>query len=298
MKDQKGLVYTQRLENVLRYIETHLDERLNLNELSKRAFYSPYHFHRIFRQVVGETLNDYIVRRRIEKAASMLLHSSTSISEIARNYGFSSLASFSKSFKKFYGYSPKEFRLSNDKRYSKIGQFEQSLDDYLRVINTVKNWIKMSGIIELKNLQEMHLGYLSCKGLNKIPETYNQLMKWAKKKDLMSNDEKMISIFHDSLKITSPEMVRVNACILLDKNYTLEDDLVSKQILNPGTCLVGRFEIRMEEFEKSWIGMFIEMNDRGLERNEVPPFEIYHNDFRLHPENKCIVELCIPVLEK
>lgn len=71
---------------------------------------------------------------------------------------------------------------------------------------------------------------------------------------------------------------------------------IHKTILKPSGCIVGRFEITPVGFEKAWSGLFIWMNENGYKKADGNPFEIYQNDFRKHPEGKCVVDLYIPVL--
>jgi AraC family transcriptional regulator len=64
--------YKKRIVKAIRYIDDHLDAELTLERISEIAAYSPFHFHRIFRWVTGETLQNHIIRRRIEKSAFYL----------------------------------------------------------------------------------------------------------------------------------------------------------------------------------------------------------------------------------
>ena len=111
----------------------------------------------------------------------------------------------------------------------------------------------------------------------------------------MKNSEtKMARIFHDSFKITDPDKVRMSICVLTNEPFVLEGEIDSG-IIRKSKCIVGRFEITPDDFEKSWSSLFIWMNENGYKKAEENPFEIYHNDFREHAENKCIVDLHIPI---
>ena len=91
-----------RISKAITYIEEHLQEKLILKEIASKAYFSPFHFHRLFSVVTGETLNNFIVRKRIEKAAAFLLHKKEmSVTEISEMVGFTSISSFSRAFKKF-----------------------------------------------------------------------------------------------------------------------------------------------------------------------------------------------------
>ena len=86
--------YIVRINRVIDYIEKHLDTELTLDTLAGVANFSSFHFHRIFRAIVGETLNAYIRRLRVEKAVSQLVNNpGKTITEIALDCGFSGSAS-------------------------------------------------------------------------------------------------------------------------------------------------------------------------------------------------------------
>lgn len=100
-----------RIRKVLDYIDQHLDDELPLEKLAEMGYYSPFHFHRIFRAVTRETLLAYITRKRMEKAAMMLsLKKEKSLEDIFLEIGFNSHSTFGKTFKKHFGISPAAFR--------------------------------------------------------------------------------------------------------------------------------------------------------------------------------------------
>ena len=116
--------YIKRINTILLFIDENLNSELSLETIANLGFYSPFHFHRIFKAITNETLNSYITRKRIEKTASILLHQkNVSITELSLQCGFNSNSSFTRTFKKFYGLSPSELRKSKPK-YSKIRQVE------------------------------------------------------------------------------------------------------------------------------------------------------------------------------
>lgn len=294
--------YESRISRVFQYIDENLDADLSLNILAEIAFFSAFHFHRIFKAIVGETLNDYITRRRIEKAAADLLHTSAGITEVALIYGFNNNTSFTRTFHKFYGVSPTEFRKQNPNKFSKIrplesknGQVSTDSDKYVCVINNLKNWTRMNAKIEVKEILKMDLAYVSCIGPQNLESAYQRLVQWATPKGLLQNRQtKMITLYHDSYKITEASKVRLSACITLHKPEKLKGKIGLTSIA-AGKYLVGSYEIGLTEFEKSWTGLFIWMNENGYKKAARNPFEIYHNNFHEHPEKKCMVDFCIPI---
>ncbi len=295
--------YIKRINLALHFIDDHLDAELSLESIAEVAHYSPFHFHRIFKAIIGETLNSYINRRRIEKTASVLLHKQeVSITELCLQYGFTSNSSFTRAFKKFYGVSPSQFRKLRPSEFSKISKVESKngqknliFEKYICNINNHLNWIKMNATIEIKETPELNFASITHIGVQGIENAFDRLIRWAVPKGLMENPEaKMGRIFHDSFKITAPDKVRMSICLLTNEPFAVEGE-ISAVTIKKGKCIVGHFEITPNDFEKSWSGLFVWMNDNGYKKAEENPFEIYHNDFRKHPEHKFIVDLYIPI---
>lgn len=293
--------YKNRINRVFEYIDKNLESDLSLNTVSKIAFFSPFHFHRVFKFITGETLNEFITRQRIEKSALDLLHNNFSTTEIAHKVGFSDISSFSRTFKKYYGVSPTEFIKQNPYRHSKIRQLESKkgqeypdYEKYICVINNLKNWIKMNAKIEIREIPKMDLAYVSSIGPQNLENSYGKLIQWAAPKGLMNEKTKMVTIYHDSYKVTEANKVRMSASILLDKPIKPEGEIGLTSI-EAGKFIIGSFEIGLSEFEKSWTGLFLWMNENGYKKADREPFEIYHNNFNEHPERKAIVDFCIPI---
>ncbi|MGZ4813538.1 MAG: helix-turn-helix domain-containing protein, partial [Terriglobales bacterium] len=82
--------YKRRILQVLAHIQQHLNDPLSLDELAALACFSPYHFHRIFSGMVGESVKEYVRRLRLERAAGQLKLGSASVIEIALDAGYES----------------------------------------------------------------------------------------------------------------------------------------------------------------------------------------------------------------
>ena len=103
--------YTRRLHRVLEVIDQQLDQPLDLEYLSAVAHFSPFHFHRLFAAWTGETLGDYLRRRRVEVAAMRLASQpALSILSVALSVGFGSGEAFSRAFRARFGCSPSQWR--------------------------------------------------------------------------------------------------------------------------------------------------------------------------------------------
>ena len=102
--------YQQNLNCIIDFIHNNLDEKIDLTLLAKLSHFSPYHFHRITRALLGEPIGAYITRVRIETAAKLLRYSENSIEQIAYKVGFETPSSLSKAFKNHFGISPSAHR--------------------------------------------------------------------------------------------------------------------------------------------------------------------------------------------
>ena len=103
--------YKNRINRVIDYINANLKQPLSLDVLAGVASFSSFHFHRIFRAMTDETLSDFVKRLRLEKAANMLaVNPRASVTAVAFECGFSSSASFARSFKERFGCSATEWR--------------------------------------------------------------------------------------------------------------------------------------------------------------------------------------------
>src|SRR5919198_1058676 len=101
----------EAIDSILHYIHRHFDQELSLNTLAAQAHYSPYHFHRLFRQQVGEAPKQYLLRLRLEKATKdLLFYPQKSIYAIAVDCGFSSQSVFARAFKTRYGITAEQYR--------------------------------------------------------------------------------------------------------------------------------------------------------------------------------------------
>ncbi|MDR0267503.1 AraC family transcriptional regulator [Paenibacillus sp.] len=110
--DQLRLKNLERFTPVFQYIEEHYQEDLTVDLLSGLAGLSRFHFSRLFKELAGRTVTDYINALRINKSEYLLRNSHLNISEIALSTGFKDIYYFSRSFKKYKHVSPSEMRRS------------------------------------------------------------------------------------------------------------------------------------------------------------------------------------------
>ncbi len=102
-----------RVHRAIDHVVSNLASPLLLEDVARAAHFSPFHFHRVFRAVTGETLGDFVKRLRLEKALTMLAHHRPrSYTEVALACGFASSSDFSRCFRQRYGVAPSRFDLA------------------------------------------------------------------------------------------------------------------------------------------------------------------------------------------
>ena len=105
--------YRKRVCRAMNFISRNLDRDLSLEEIAQAASFSMFHFHRIFKAVVGETVAGFTRRLRLEMAANRLLSScQDDITKVAMDLGFSSSQNFAKAFRQQFDMSPTAYRKS------------------------------------------------------------------------------------------------------------------------------------------------------------------------------------------
>ena len=109
-RNDRDLDYLERVNRAIDHVVSNLDQPLRLEDVARVAYFSPFHFHRIFQTMVGETLAQFVKRLRLERALYVLSHDPRrSLTEVAHACGFASSSDFSRSFRQRYGVPPSAF---------------------------------------------------------------------------------------------------------------------------------------------------------------------------------------------
>lgn len=102
--------YIKKIEDSLNFIEDNLDENITLDVLARKAYCSRFHFHRIFKATVGQSVMEYIRQKKLVRSVNELLYSDRSIIDIAMEAGFEYQQSYTRAFKHAFGFTPAECR--------------------------------------------------------------------------------------------------------------------------------------------------------------------------------------------
>jgi AraC family transcriptional regulator len=318
--------YIARIQRVEDYIERHLCEPLSLDVLADVAHFSPFHFHRIFRLFTGETLNRFVTRKRLERAATQLCFSpKKSITEIALACGFSSSASFARAFRGYFEMTATQWREERlgrdvpnalhalDQRDRKIRQTVGKIWKEARVTrlydagaDSLSYWSaamqqNLNATITVEHFTERTVAYVRHVGPYKgdsalFGRLFGRLGQWAGPRGLFAQpDMQMLTVYHDNPEITGEEKQRISVCITVPADTQTTDEIGLMTIAG-GTYAVGRFELTPPEFEAAWGMMYgAWLPQSGYQPDDRPPLELCDNDPSTHPEGKHLVRICVPV---
>lgn len=315
--------YVARINRVIDYIQSHISEDLSLAELGDIAHFSPFHFHRIFSAMVGETLNSFIQRLRIERAASMLIQNpKKSITEIALECGFSGSPVFARAFRETFKMSASQWRAGGgylrnskncktDSKESKtVSNIQQDFDVHPYYIENMNKQIwriemktdkNLTVNVEVKDVPEMHIAYIRHIGpyagdMALFKKLFDKLCAWAGPRGLLRFPEtKFIAIYHDNPDVTDEARLRTDVCITVPADTKAEGE-IGKAIIPAGKYAIAHFEINVEQYGDAWSALYGGwLPESGYQPDDRPCFELYLNDPKTHPQGKHIVDIYAPV---
>ena len=291
--------YEGRINRVMDYIRENLDGDLRLDTLARVARFSPYHFHRVFKSMVGETLNDYIRRMRAQRAASQLIHNPTrTITQIAVGCGYSSPSTFAREFRQRFGVSASQFR---DGGHDSLVRFRRQLEERGAEFNNPPPQsvarTEMVFRAEALDLPVLHVAYVRHVGrYNEIGKAFQRLMRWAgPRRRLWTPQTKILGVYHDSPDVTPVDQLRSDACVTVPEGTKTRRNIGTMTIPG-GLFAVAHVEIDDTQYGEAWDRLIGEwMPQSGYQPDERMCYELYLNDPRKHPEGKHIVDVCEPI---
>ncbi|MGD8926231.1 MAG: GyrI-like domain-containing protein [Thioalkalispiraceae bacterium] len=291
--------YTRRLNLALVFIDNHIDQVIRLEDLARVSHFSAFHFHRIFHAMLGETVNEYVTRKRMEKAVARLTRQPTlSITDIAELGGFSSSANFAKAFKQYFGISPSELRNAGrhennvivnsniGKIFRKYGKAFDPRDLYSQFVTNaavfapdkLKEILMQVKVEEIKEKPVVTLSSPRGYELESVYDTWNRLIQWADGKGIENDWPTRFAMCHDNPAITPEEKCRYDASIVVDPDVSVAEPYRKSTI--PG----GKYAIAYFKDDASKINQFMTefcshwMCNSGYEPDDYPPIFNYLND--------------------
>jgi AraC family transcriptional regulator len=273
--------------------------------------------------MTGETPFEFLMRIRLEKAASLLLmNPRETISEIAYLCGYSSLPVFSRNFKAYFDVSASEWRKtylndpdgldefhSNNRQterntgqtMSNSDQAGSSSTGYFSQQYEPLKWrtkMELNKGVEIKDFPKTTIAYVRHTGPYKgneglFEKLYADLFAWAGPRNLSSQpDVRTFNVYHDDPGVTEEEKLRLSVGLSVPSD-TKVDGQIGKMDLDGGKYVVARFELGPMDYQKAWSWLFGDwFPSSGYQPADGPCFEMCGDkvDDGLHK-----VDICVPV---
>jgi AraC family transcriptional regulator len=268
-------VYHERINKVLVYINNNLGEKMDLEKLASMAHFSPFHFHKIMRAYLRESIGSYIIRVRMETAANLLIYSGETITDIAYKIGYDTPAAFTKAFQKRFGTSPSDYR--QNKGSLKMEKFQLSNLNFQVMILKPK-------IREIKPIPVIYVHAIG--DYNNVGPAWEKLSKFMKEQKLFSFGTDFIGVSYDDPNVTETEKLRYDACASVKKEIKPEGEVGYKE-LEGGLYAIFRHKGPYKNFSQTYDEIYLNwLPDSGYELRDAPSLEFYLNSpGRTKPEN-------------
>ena len=295
------LTYQQRINLVLRHIEQNLDSRPDLDELARIACFSPYHFHRIFSAMVGESVAAYVRRLLLERAAMQLGHSPESVTQIALGAGYESVDAFTRAFRAHMGMLPSEYR-------RRQGHLEVARSrDMARPLfyHEMSQCPPMQ--VQIKRFAPRLVAAVRHTGpYDESCPAWDKLCGALAANGLLSGESVAYGVSYDNPDITSPQKCRMDACVSLPPHLTEDspelssllqhDEIILRHVganQEYAVLLVRGSYALLHPAYRSLFGLWFPQS--GREPFNDPGFEVYLNSPHTTPEDDLLTEICIPL---
>jgi AraC family transcriptional regulator len=271
--------YMRRIELVIAYIGEHLDDALDLEALAAVACFSPYHFHRIYRSLMGETAAETLRRLRLQRASGEIIGSTTPLARIAKRAGYGSVAAFTRAFTSVFGVPPAQYRRQGRLLIPAPATHDPETTMYPVTIKTLD---------PVRLLTLPHTGpYIE------IGATFDRLFAWAGGRGLMGPHTRSIGVYYDDPEAVAAAKLRSAAGISVPAGTAAATPAEIVDI--PG----GRHAMLTHqgpyaELENAYRWLYREwLPQSGEEPANQPIFEEYLNDPRTLPPKEWLTAVCL-----
>ena len=289
--------YRRRMLRVLVHIQQHLDDSLALDDLASVACFSPYHFHRIFKGMVGETVQEHIRRLRLERAAGQLKLSGRPVIHIALDAGYESHEAFTRSFHALFGRSPSAFRSArrtlplpaapSDVHYApgKPARGFKTTQPGRRPMD-----------VTIKPMAPMRVAFMRHVGpYSTVGETWDRFLPVLGKDGRLDGECMILGICHDDPEVTPPERIRYDACVTVDESF-MPDGEIGVQVIPGGDYAMTTHFGPYEKVGETYARLFGQWLPRsGRELRGTPCFEVYLNDPHSTEPEDLLTDIYVPL---
>lgn len=280
--------YLKRIQAVCRYIDTHIEETLELETLCDVAHFSKYHFHRLFSAYMGVSLYQYVQQIRLKRATYQLVfRPEMSITDIALDAQFDYTESFSRAFKKRFTQSPSEFRQKPDwltwhQNYHRI-EYRQECAMQVRMVDFPTTQI---AVLEHKGSPK------------KVMDSASQFIAWRKETGLspITNSKTFGIAYHDPNNVPE-DVFRFDIAGEIQEPVPENAYGVINKQLSGGRYVVARHFGSYDQIGDTIYALYRQwLPESGEELRDAPCFFHYLNFFPDVAEHALETDVYLPLV--
>ncbi|MGH1361253.1 MAG: AraC family transcriptional regulator [Burkholderiaceae bacterium] len=296
------------MQRVLSHIENHPDQILDLRTLSGVANFSTFHFHRLFGLLMGQTIGDYVRRRRLDIAAERLVvERQLTVMQAALDVGFSSPEAFTRAFKARFKASPRAWRIQHWRRLD--GQLQMTLKKSKTSQVLSGSFIdhnqpcnhQEKPRMEIQIIERQPVTVATMRHTGPYGESIERFFRtvfypWLAANQLLGRD--CYGISHDDPGQTPPAQCRYDACVQVDDGF-VSSGSAATTIIPGGKYASLRFEGRAADIGEAWSGLFRDwLPASGYRLDARPCFEYYPQVAPIDRKvGDFVCDICVPVTE-
>ena len=265
-KQQTQESYQARLDRVVDYIYAHLDDDIRPEGLAEIACLSPYHWHRIYVAMRGETIGATIRRLRLLRAADRLANSDLPIATIAERAGYSGADAFARAFREAYGKTPPNYRATGSHAAFKAAAEAEDHAGFLVAVETLP---------ATRCASVAHRG-----AYMQIDQAMGRLFTALATQKIIAPDQAMCAVFFDDPDLMPADTLRSRACSPVSEDVSLAAPL-EQTVLRSGLYARLRYRGPYADMKGAcrWLlGVWLPRS--GYEPDDEPIFEAYLNNPR------------------
>lgn len=276
--------YIESITRVVKYIDDNLDQELSVERLADVALFSKFHFHRIFKGAVGESLTAYVIRRRLERAIFLFKsRGDLTVTQVALEVGFNSPEHFSRSFKDKFGVTAQAYRNSDEKNPDSLKNSKMyqavSENSFYHIYEQSRDMKPEEFSVAVREQPEYEIAFISdvfgIDGTNLV-NAYLQLMEWANENDLNGNGAVQFAISRDDIEITPAEQYRMEFCISVPRG-TPVGGRIGIQTLKGGTYALIPVQGDIHRVAQAWDHLYkFWLPQSNFRPIDEPAIEVFH----------------------
>lgn len=285
--------YHARMQRVLDYIEQHLDENLDLDELSGVAAFSKFHFHRQFNAIFGLSVHRYVQLARMKRASYKLAYrDAISVTEIAMDAGYEAPDAFARAFRQRFDQSPSQFRKSPD-----WDPWLAAFEPLQQARNKLMQNTFALDQVEIRTVDSIPVAIMEHRGHpNSIGSSIQQFIAWRKANGLSPKTSPTFNIFHTDPRTTPPEEYRLDLCVGTDRPFQAKGQKIEAGLIPGGRCAVLRVVGNTDNLEPAALFLYRDwLPESGEEAGDFPLYCQRLSFFPEVPEHEAIAELFLPL---